>query len=125
MLRKAPFPKENVLSPFQSVQPPSVPATPHFPTVRGCTSPPACSWNWKKTAQGKRSHRLHSSEQSGSSREWNYRGHGIIPDYEPSAGMNIPVLSQDGQSLLEWDSVYLQQSTVRAETVTEKCYAVF
>lgn len=25
-----------------------------FP-LRGCTSPPACSWNWKKTAQGKHS----------------------------------------------------------------------
>lgn len=55
ILRKAPFPQENLLSPFQCVQPPSVPTTPHFPTVRGCTSPPACSWNWKKTAQGKHS----------------------------------------------------------------------
>lgn len=125
ILRKAPFPQENLLSPCQCVQPPSVPATPHFPTVRGCTSSPACSWNWKKTAQGKHSHCLHSSEQSGSSCEWNYKGHGTIPDYEQSAGMNIPVLSQDGQSLLERDSVYLQQRTVRAETLTEKCYAVF
>lgn len=46
-------------------------------------------------------------------------------DFEQSAGMNIPVLSQDGQSLLEQDSVYLQQSTGCAEIVTEKCYAVF
>lgn len=124
MLRKAPFPKENLLSPFQSVQAPCVPATPHLPTVRSCTAPPACSWNWK-TAQGKSSHPLHSSEQSGSSHEWNLKGHGIIPNYEQSAGMNIPVLSQDGQSLLEQDSVYLEQSTEPAETVTEKCYAVF
>lgn len=55
ILRKAPFPQENLLSPFQCVQPSSAPTTPHFPTVRGCTSPPACSWNWKKTAQGKHS----------------------------------------------------------------------
>lgn len=47
------------------------------------------------------------------------------PDYEQSAGMNIPVLSQDGQSLLERDSVYLQQSTGCAEIVKEKYYAVF
>lgn len=32
------------------------------------------------TAQGKCSHRLHSSEQSGSSHEWNSKGYGIIPD---------------------------------------------
>lgn len=125
ILRKAPFPQENLLSPCQCVQPPIVPATPHFPTVRGCTSPPACSWNWKKTAQVKHSHCLHSSEQSGSSCEWNYKGHGTIPDYEQSAGMNIPVLSPDGQSLLERDSVYLQQRTLHAETLTEKCYAIF
>lgn len=55
MLQKSSFPKENLLSPFQSVQCPSVPVIPHFPTVRGCTAPPAC-WNWKNTAQGKCSH---------------------------------------------------------------------
>lgn len=38
---------------------------------------------------------------------------------------NIPVLPQDGQSLLEQDSLHLQQSTARAEIVTEKCFAVF
>lgn len=70
-------------------------------------------------------HHLHSSEQSGSSCEWNYKGHGTILDYEQSARMNIPMLSQDGQSLLEWDSVYLQQRIVHAETLTQKCYAVF
>lgn len=56
MLRKAPFPKENLLSPFQSVQPPRAPVIPHSPTVGGCTAPPACPWNWKKTAQGRCSH---------------------------------------------------------------------
>lgn len=34
ILRKAPFPQENLLSPFQCVQPPSAPTTPHFPTKR-------------------------------------------------------------------------------------------
>lgn len=45
------------------------------------------------------------------------------PDYEQSAGMNIPVLSQDGQSLL--DSVYLQQSTGCAEIVQKNVMQYF
>lgn len=122
-LGKAPFPKENLLSPFQSVQCPSVPVIPHFPTVRGCTAPPAC-WNWKNTAQGKCSHvciALNNQDQAvsgikramGSSQLWT-----ISWNEHPSA-------VSGWKSLLERDSVRLQQSTVHAEIVTEKYYAVF
>lgn len=90
MLEKSSLPQGEPTEPIAECATPK--CSSYFPTVRGCTAPPACSWNWKKTAQGKCSHHLRSSEQSGSSCEWSFKGQGIIPDYEQSAGMSIPVL---------------------------------
>lgn len=78
-LRKAPFPKENLLGPFQSVQSPSVPVIPHFPHCERLHSTSSLLLELEELCSREMLPRLHSSEQSGSSCEWNYKGHGIIP----------------------------------------------
>lgn len=124
MLRKAPFPKENLLSHFRVCNPQGLQLFLILPLWEAAQHLQPALGTGRKLLKGGAP--TFAELWTTRIKSWvELQGSWDHPDYKQSAGMNIPVLSQDGQSLLERDSVYLQQSTGCAEIVKEKYYAVF